>query len=256
VWYTDLIGKSMQLRQDKNRDLISRLGWAIPGWAVMAWLCLGSLMWLGSEPSKVIGQDVKKVSDGVSYKPGDVNLEFSRVYIFVDKTNNLGHTHGVEGKLKQGMLLEESGEDGSLVFDMKSFVADTPTARKVFAIEAEIDAGTVKKVNQNMLGAEILDVQKHPEASLTKAVLKKSGKKTAKGNPEYLLEGDFTLHGVSKRVSVPCDGELKDGWLHVRGRFTIRQTEFGIKPYSKMFGAVGIKDELIIQGDLWLVPKS
>ena len=246
----------MQLRQDKNRDIISRLSWDFPRWAIIAWLSLGSLTWLGTVPSAVMGQDVKKVSDGVSFKPGDVNLEFSRVYIFVDKTNNLGHTHGVEGKLKQGMLLEDSGEDGSLVFDMKSFVADTPTARKVFAIEAEIDAATVKKVNQNMLGAEILDVLNHQEASFTKATLKKSGKKTAKGNPEYLLEGDFTLHGVSKRVSVPCDGELKDGWLHVRGRFTIRQTEFGIKPYSKMFGAVGIKDELIIQGDLWLVPKS
>lgn len=200
--------------------------------------------------------DKQKVASAPDYKPGDVNLEFSRVYIFVDKTTNLGHTHGVEGKIKDGFLLEDREGDGTLVFDMRSFVADTKNARKVFNIDAEIDSATIKKVNQNMLGAEILDVQKHPEASLTKTTLKKTGKTSTRGTPEYSLDGEFTLHGITKKVSIPCDGESKDGWLHIRGRFTIRQTDFGIKPYSKMFGAVGIKDELIIQGDLWLVPKS
>ncbi len=93
----------------------------------------------------------KKSEKAVDYQPGDLNLEFSRVYIFVDKTNNLGHSHGVEGKLKSGRVLADAQESSSLVFDMRSFVADTETARKVFGIEAEIDAATVKKVNQNML---------------------------------------------------------------------------------------------------------
>lgn len=190
----------------------------------------------------------------VEYQPGDLNLDVSRVYIFVDKTNNLGHSHGVEGKLKAGQVLVDSQSPSKIVFDMRSFVADTETARKVFGIEASIDAATVKKVNQNMLGKEILDVQKFPEASLDKASLRKTGKQSAKGLDEYQLEGDFTLHGVSRHVVIPCDMEVKDGWHHLRGRFTIRQTDFGIKPYTKAFGAVGIKDELVIMGDLWVVP--
>jgi hypothetical protein len=188
------------------------------------------------------------------YRPGDLNLEFSRVYIFVDKTNNLGHSHGVEGKLKSGRLKADVQEPVSLVFDMKSFVADTPTARKVFAIDAEIDAATVRKVNQNMLGKEILDVQGFPEAVFQKASIKKTGKQSNRGLPEYQLEGEFTLHGVTRPVTILCDMEDKDGWHHVRGKFTIKQTDFGIKPYTKAFGAVGIKDELVIQGDLWVVP--
>lgn len=192
----------------------------------------------------------------VEYQPGDLNLDVSRVYIFVDKTNNLGHSHGVEGKLKAGKVLPDSQSPSKLVFDMRSFVADTETARKVFGIEASIDAATVKKVNQNMLGKEILDVQKFPEASLEKASLRKAGKQSARGLDEYELEGDFTLHGVSRHVVIPCDVEIKDGWHHLRGRFTIRQTDFGIKPYTKAFGAVGIKDELVIMGDLWVVPSK
>lgn len=190
------------------------------------------------------------------FNPGDLNLEFSRVYIFVDKTNNLGHSHGVEGKLKGGKLLTDATETSTLVFDMRSFVADTETARKVFGIDASIDAATVKKVNQNMLGNEILDVQRFPEASLEKATLTKTDRQSSRGLPEYKLEGDFTLHGKTRHVVIPCDLEIKDGWHHIRGKFTIRQTDFGIKPYTKAFGAVGIKDELVIQGDLWVVPKQ
>lgn len=197
-----------------------------------------------------------KTAQAVEYKPGDLNLEFSRVYIFVDKTNNLGHSHGVEGKLKGGSVLPEQEGACSLVFDMRSFVADTATARKVFGIDAEIDAATVKKVNQNMLGKEILDVQRFPEAKLERASLTPTQRKSARGLPEFQLEGDFTLHGVTRRVVAPCDLEVKDGWHHVRGKFTIRQTDFGIKPYTKAFGAVGIKDELVIQGDLWVVPSK
>lgn len=219
-------------------------------------LCVGFSILVVPEPThRCHGQDDGgQARKSVEYRSGDLNLEFSRVYIFVDKTNNLGHSHGVEGKLKSGRLKADVQEPVSLVFDMKSFVADTPTARKVFAIDAEIDAATVRKVNQNMLGKEILDVQGFPEAVFQKATMKKTDKQSTRGLPEYQLEGEFTLHGVTRRVTFPCDLEIKDGWHHVRGKFTIRQTDFGIKPYTKAFGAVGIKDELVIQGDLWVVP--
>jgi hypothetical protein len=218
----------------------------------LIWLFIAAIFSIATQCSQ--GQDTG--AKKVDYQPGDLNLEVSRVYIFVDKTNNLGHSHGVEGKLKGGQVLPDSQSTSKLVFDMRSFVADTETARKVFAIEASIDAATVKKVNQNMLGKEILDVQRFPEASLDKATLKKTGKQSAKGLDEYQLEGDFTLHGVSRHVVIPCENEVKDGWHHLRGRFSIRQTDFGIKPYTKAFGAVGIKDELVIMGDLWVVPSK
>ena len=230
-------------------------------------VCLGGLTaseWivslLAQEPStqRTVNQtvDASKTGESKVYQPGDLNLDFSRVYIFVEKTNNLGHSHGVEGKLKEGKVFANDSQPTSLVFDMRSFVADTETARRVFGIDASIDAATVKKVNQNMLGKEILDVQRFPEATLSKASMKKTGKLSPRGMPEYQLEGEFTLHRVTRRVLVPCDMEVKDGWHHVRGRFTIRQTDFGIKPYTKAFGAVGIKDELVIQGDLWVVPSN
>jgi len=203
-----------------------------------------------------LGQDSNsaKALETKSLQPGELNTDFSRVYIFVDRTTSLGHTHGIEGKLKSGSLVADGKSPGELIFDMRAFEADTETARKVFSIEKDLDAGTKKKVNENMLGPEILNVKEYPIARLEKVTLSPTGKTSRRKLPEFSLEGDFTLHKTSHRIQALCDLEQKDGWHHVRGTFKILQTDYGIKPYSKMLGAVGIKDELVIYGDLWLVP--
>jgi hypothetical protein len=188
--------------------------------------------------------------------PGSINLEYSRVYIFVDKSGVVGHQHAVVGKIKSGQIFAPREEMGSLVFDMKSFDADGLPARKYIGLEGETDEGTRKKVNENMLGPEILSVEKYPEAKLDKATLKATGQMSKRQLPEYILEGDFTLHKTTKHIRIKCEVEKKEGWHHVRGAFKILQSDYGIKPFSKMMGAVGVKDELLIIGDLWVVPAS
>jgi polyisoprenoid-binding protein YceI len=97
-------------------------------------------------------------------------------------------------------------------------------------------------------------VEKFPEARLENAKLTASNQKNQRGLPEYVLEGDFVLHATKRHIQIRCDLEEKDGWHHLRGAFKILQSDYGIKPFSKMMGAVGVKDELIILGDLWVVP--
>lgn len=193
------------------------------------------------------------------WEPGDINTEFSRVFIFVDKAGLVGHQHAVEGRIKQGQLLVNSSvqpsKSSSIIFDMKSFDADTPLARKYLSIQSEIDEETRKKVNDNMLGLEILAVQQYPEAKLENVKWTPTGKMSKRNLPEHLLEGDFTLHQTKRPIQALCDVEQKDGWLHIRGAFRILQSEYGIKPFSKMMGAVGVKDELRIYGYLWIVPQ-
>jgi polyisoprenoid-binding protein YceI len=219
-------------------------------WALPFFLSpLGLQAAFGQDPISAKGSETQ------SLQPGELNIEFSRVYIFVDRTTSLGHTHGIEGKLKSGRLVVDGKSHGELIFDMRAFEADTDAGRKVFSIDKELDAGTKKKVNENMLGPEILNVKEYPIAKLENVTLSPTGKTSRRKLPEFSLEGDFTLHKTSHRIQALCDLEQKDGWHHVRGTFKILQTDYGIKPYSKMLGAVGIKDELVIYGDLWLVPS-
>lgn len=200
----------------------------------------------------VVGQDTLNRAPP---KPGEVNTQYSRIYVFVDKSGVVGHQHAVEGKLKSGELFSNNAS-GGLVFDMTSFDADGPSARKYLGLEGETDAATRKKVNENMLGNEILAVKQFPEARLENATLKATGKNSSRNLPEFVLEGDFVLHKAKRHVQIRCDIENKDGWNHIRGAFKILQSDYGIKPFSKMMGAVGVKDELTIVGDLWVVPSS
>jgi polyisoprenoid-binding protein YceI len=190
-----------------------------------------------------------------SVKPGQVELKSSRVYVFVGKTG-LGHEHAVVGALKSGELhLGQEKDAGKLEFDMRSFVADTPEARRYIGLKGETDRATQQKVNANMLGPQVLNVASFPTARFDNLSIKKQ-RDLKDGAAEYLMEGDFTLHGVARRIRFTALDEPKNGWHHLRGRFAIRQTDFGITPFTTALGAIGVADELTIFGDLWVRPET
>lgn len=201
-------------------------------------------------------QDVAQVSKPVA--SGDAELEHSRVYIRVDKAR-VGHIHAVVGQLKSGQLrlgaaTDPTTEPGTLVFDMKSFDADTKAARDYIGLEDPIDDNTRKQVNENMLGSAVLDVRKYPTATFVAKKISKLEAKSARGLPQFEIVGEFTLHGTTKPVNFTVDVEEVKGWLRIRGAFAILQSQFGIKPFTKMFGTIGVADKLDIYGDLIVAP--
>lgn len=186
------------------------------------------------------------------YEAGDVFLAGSRVYVFVGKTG-LGHEHGVVGLLKEGRLdLAAARDAGVLVFDMASFAADSSDARKYVGLEGTTDATTQQQVNANMQGAYVLDAAKHPTATFVVKQVAKLDKPSQRNLPQYVLTGEFTLHGVTRPIQVVADTEEQGGWLHLRGGFKMLQSQWGIKPFTKAFGAIGVTDELSVWGDLWI----
>jgi polyisoprenoid-binding protein YceI len=205
-------------------------------------------------PSLGIAQEATQSQSSV--QPGDVETTASRVYVFVDKTG-FGHQHGVEAKLAKSTLnLGATENAGQLVFDMQSFNADTPAARKYVGLAGVTDEATRTAVNQNMKGEAILNVKRFPTATFDIISAKPTGKLTPKGLPLYQLDGKFTLHGVTHLLSITAEARQKKGWLHVRGNFTILQTDYQITPYSKALGAVGVANPLRIYGDLYVAPTS
>jgi polyisoprenoid-binding protein YceI len=182
--------------------------------------------------------------------PGDVDLTTSRVYVFVGKTG-LGHNHAVSGLLQAGRVsLGAADQAGTLVFDMRSFAADTAEARKALGLPGETDASTQQQVQANMTGPDVLDVARHPTATFQIRSALASRQQVSGRPPVYELLGGFTLHGVTRDVMIPVEVEQRGEWLRLRGMFVIKQTEFGMKPYKKLGGVVGVADELRITGDI------
>ena len=184
--------------------------------------------------------------------PGDVDLGGSRVYVFVGK-KGLGHNHAVSGLLQAGRVVVGAADQaGMLVFDMRSFTADTVEARKALGLPGETDASTQKQVQATMTGPDVLDVARHPTATFQiRSAL--SSKQQVQGRPPvYELIGAFTLHGVTREVMIPVEVEQRGEWLRLRGMFVIKQTDFGMRPYKKLGGVVGVTDELRITGDIFV----
>ncbi len=210
------------------------------------------LLFLTTIVASVSADDAAKV-----YKSGDINVEYSRVFVFVRKTG-LGHDHAIEGKLVSGMLhVQNTGAAidaaDTLVFDMTSFDADGDKARRYVGLEGSTDLSTRKQVNANMLGKDVLNVKAFPTATFkpTSIQVVSSSKE---GEAAVTIGGEFTLHGATQPVKFNAIATNVNGWLHLHGQFNILQSKFGIKPFTKAFGAVGVADELTIYGDLFIAP--
>jgi polyisoprenoid-binding protein YceI len=192
-------------------------------------------------------------------KPGQIDPEKSRVYIHVSK-KRLGHDHAIEGRIKSGSInlktdKSTAKEAGLIEFDLGSFSADTDAARKYVELKGAIAEATREQVTETMLGSDVLDVEQFPRATFK---IKSAELRSAKnGDPVYTLQGDFTLHGKTRPLSLSTQSELQDGKVRrLRGDFTILQSDFGITPYKAALGTVGVADELKIWGDIWIVVED
>jgi len=112
-----------------------------------------------------------------------------------------------------------------------------------------------RKVDGQAAGPEVLDAQHHPEIEF------RSERFEAErgGTREHVrgaLHGTLTVRGrgVPADVAVEADRE-KDAW-RVRGKARVKQSAFGIKPFSGFAGTVGVKDEVEIEIMLTLRPGS
>ena len=185
---------------------------------------------------------------------GTVNVEHSRVYPFI-KGKGMGHSHGVEARLRQGQLMLGAAQNaGILVFDMQSFDVDTPRSRQVVGLKGKASGWSRKQVNKEMHGAKILDSNRFPAATFKITSAMRTGVDQANQLPVYTLTGNFTLRDKTRPISFPVTVTMENDWIRVRGRFAFNQSDYGIKPFSKGFGAMGVADTITVTGDLWVAP--
>lgn len=186
----------------------------------------------------------------------ELDLRASRVYIKVGK-KGFGHEHAVTGRLKSGAVqIGATKNAGQIVFDMPSFDADNDEARQYIGLTGATDIKTRQEVNANMLGPDVLDTKQYPTAMFEVESAVILGKRSREGRPLVRLLGDFTLHGVTRPLEVTAELVETPQRSTLRGFFTVKQSQFGIKPFSKAFGAIGVADDLTIHGELVVAPPQ
>jgi polyisoprenoid-binding protein YceI len=130
----------------------------------------------------------------------------------------------------------------SIEFDSeKKVVTGVTTTIKA----ASIDTANAKR-DEHLRSADFFDVEKFPEITFTaKSIEQKNG--------QWMANGTFTMHGVSKEIALPFRvlGPIKDPWgnerLGVEATITINRKDYGLT-WSKTMetGGLVVGDEVEI----------
>lgn len=75
-------------------------------------------------------------------------------------------------------------------------------------------------------------------------------KTPAAGRYEVKIDGDLTLHGVTKRITIPAVVTLNGDNLRAVGGFSIDRDDYGVKATSAFHGLVRVKHDIKFEFDI------
>jgi hypothetical protein len=91
------------------------------------------------------------------------------------------------------------------------------------------------EINNNII-REVLHTKTYPEIVLTSSSIKKQ-------NGDYLVAGQITLHGHTRELSFKVRKEIKNRYV---ADVNLHLPDFGITPFSALFGAIRIKPDILV----------
>jgi len=95
---------------------------------------------------------------------------------------------------------------------------------------------------------KVLEVAKYPEIVFD--VPGVTVNNTDNGQARVTLNGQLTLHGITRSRRVPATLVVTGDMLRAFGEFPLRQTDYGIKPVSAVGGGLKVKDEVKFTFDI------
>jgi polyisoprenoid-binding protein YceI len=152
-----------------------------------------------------------------------------------------GHEHEVLARSFSGRILAdpEALERSSVALSFESAALEVSGRDE--------PAEDVPKVQEAMLGPKVLDVARFPEISFQSTRV--AGKTVGSRVYELEIQGELTVRGVVRPLTLPLRVELANDRLVASGRTSLRQSDFGITPIS-VAGVVKVKNELAIDYEI------
>lgn len=165
----------------------------------------------------------------------------SNLWVYVAKAgllSALAHNHNIGVKNFSGTVSmpESDAAAGTLQLEIE--------AASLFVADKEVSDKDRAEITSSMHN-EVLASAKFPRITF-KSVSVTDVKATGANSYTLTVNGDLTLHGVTKRIAVPVTATLTPQLLKASGKYTLQQTNWGITPISKAGGAVKVKNEVIV----------
>ncbi len=157
--------------------------------------------------------------------------------------NHLISTSALEGKLE---LNHDMPEKSSifLAVPTQSLIVNDPGLRAAAEPEfnTRVSALNRKITRKSMLGKRVLHARKYPHIRIQSQSLPHQLSGTARMA--------ITLRDATLVEEVALETVILEDQITIRGQFELKQSEYGIAPFSIMFGGIRVKDILRLNFDL------
>ena len=173
-----------------------------------------------------------------------------RIYVFRDgRAARLGHNHVLSAPRFDGFAaLPPTGTADArfdLEFRLDQLEIDNPAHRTGLgaAFASVLSAEAIAGTRDHMLGESNMQADRFPTVRIH--CLRISGEA-----PHLAAQVAVQMHGTSREMWVPLTVTGLPERLTVGGSFVLRQTDFGIHPYSVAGGLLAVKDEVVVDFSL------
>jgi hypothetical protein len=212
---------------------------------VAAWALAVALLLAACRPQPAARQPVPATQGpaGASLFRADAGASLLRFYLHADgPMARVGHSHvisahGIEGDIWLQPQPERSACE--LRLPLADFVVDDPQERAAAGGEFAEPLAPADRdgTRVHMLGERQLDAAHFPVITLRCLRL------TATSGG-MSLELTVTLRDHAAHLTVPVQWQRQGNMLQASGEFSFKQSELGLEPYSLLFGALRVADEI------------
>ena len=105
---------------------------------------------------------------------------------------------------------------------------------------------------KQIINKELKDIVFHPDQypDITFQSTNVTAKNSGAGRYEVKIDGDLTLHGVTKRITIPAVVTLQGDTMRAVGEFSIDRDDFKVKATSAFHGLVRVDDDVKFEFDI------
>lgn len=161
--------------------------------------------------------------------------------------STLGHDHVVVATGWSGTVEWPAGSASCRVqirVPVEGLTVDPPGARAFAGLGArELPDADRRRIVENLRGVDQLEASRFGEIRFVGTVC-------IEGPGEDRVEGELSVHGVTRPVVIRAEIDRSGGGLRARGGFTFQGSDFGITPFGALGGAIRNDDRLTILLDV------
>ncbi len=176
----------------------------------------------------------------------DPKVSSVRMHVFrAGQAAKLGHNHVLTAADFKGYFFLPPAGTGAASFELEfrldQLEVDKPSVRSTLgkAYASQLSPEAIASTREHMLGEDNLQALRFPFVRIRSLQI-------VGEEPIFAVKMAVELHGQSRDLWLPLRVSGLPGSLSVQGSLVLRQSDFGIQPYSVLGGLLAVQDELVV----------